>query len=235
MADTNNQGSYARTSCGPRPVDTSTGRDKPARNSRRRPSKDDTPRSSKKDNPTSPRRKSSSRRTTEPLAERPYFQLNIIGQPQRSIALGQTIDSSVLVSLRFPAGTPAPNALAAATDTSTLFAVCSLLTENRSGDRVPLEPGLLTGQKLFDSVHSVPNDYAVRAAGQEPCRVVLGYFSFPELLIRQAGTYRIRTTLLQMGAGGNSGGQSVLAVDSEPVKVERRVEGAPRRVQRAYS
>lgn len=92
----------------------------------------------------------------------------------------------------------------------------------------------MTGQKMFDSVHSVPDDCAERLANNHPCRLVLGYFSFPGMLIRQSGAYRIRTTLLKMSSSGAGGGSTVMSVDSEPIKVERRSIATPRRHQRVY-
>lgn len=81
---------------------------------------------------------------------------------------------------------------------------------------------MLTGQKMFDSVHAIPAECASPLARSHPCRLALGYFSFPGLLIRQAGCYRVRVTLIKMGASGAGGGASVLAVDSEVIRVERR-------------
>ncbi|KAI7704744.1 hypothetical protein KC353_g13290, partial [Hortaea werneckii] len=95
------------------------------------------------------------------------------------------------------------------------------------------EAGIMTGQKMFDSVHSIPDECAERLASNQPCRLVLGYFSFPGLLIRQSGTYRIRTTLIKTSEASQGGGSSIVAVDSEPVKIERRSIAAPRRQQRA--
>ncbi|KAK4561407.1 hypothetical protein LTR86_004724 [Recurvomyces mirabilis] len=229
MSESNSR-SYVRSTSGPRAVDSGTGRDKNRSSSKRqrsdnddkssrRPSKDDH-RSPKKD-PSTPRRKqSSSHRSTETHVERPYFELDVIGQPRPGVALAdQPIN-------------------AAAVDTSSLFAVASLVADNRSGERVPLEAGVMTGQKMFDSVHSIPEECADRLANNEPCRLVLGYVSFPEMLIRQSGTYRLRITLIKTSAAGNGGGSSLLAVDSEPVKVERRQTAAaagPRRVQRVHS
>ncbi|KAK3676942.1 hypothetical protein LTR78_003147 [Recurvomyces mirabilis] len=224
--------SYARSTSGPRAVDSGTGRDKNRSSSKRqrsdndddkssrRPSKDDH-RSPKKDSSTPRRKQSSSRRSTETHVERPYFELDVIGQPRPGVPLAdQPIN-------------------AAAVDTSSLFAVASLVADNRSGERVPLEAGMMTGQKMFDSVHSIPEECADRLANNEPCRLVLGYVSFPDMLIRQSGTYRLRITLIKMSAAGSGGGSSILAVDSDPVKVERRqtaaAAAAPRKVQRVYS
>lgn len=144
------------------------------------------------------------------------------------------VETSVMVSLRFPTADRA--AEGANIDTSRLVAVASLVADTRSGERVLVESGLLTGQKLFDSVHDIPQEHIETIERNQPCRVVLGYFTFPGLMIRQAGVYRIRTTLFQMPGSGNpqQGGTAVLAIDSEPVKVERRPSNPQRAQLRAH-
>lgn len=82
-----------------------------------------------------------------------------------------------------------------------------------------MEAGSLTGQKTYDSVHAMPADSVRTFERLNPNLVVLGYFSFPGLLIRQAGIFRIRTTLARMEV---EGAVSLVVEDSEPVKVERR-------------
>ena len=232
------QRSYLRDSSGPRAVDAGTGRTKAGGSSRRqrehddkqqRPTRDSSHRSSKKE--SSARRKHP--RATESYSERPYFELDVIGQPPRGAVLGLPVETSVLISLRLP--DPDRSISADSIDTSKLFAVTSLIAESPSGERVPLEAGIMTGQKMFDSVHTIPDECAEQLANSQPCRLVLGYFSFPGLLIRQSGSYRIRTTLIKMSTSGEGGGSSVVAVDSEPIKIERRSIATPRRSQRVYS
>ena len=55
----------------------------------------------------------------------------------------------------------------------------------------------------------------------------VGYMRFPELVIRQPGTYRIRITLIRIRnsssdppAASATGGVSVQAVDSNPIVVQ---------------
>ena len=239
MADMS-QRSYLRDSSGPRAVDAGTSRDKGRSGTRRQSDNDDkaqhrskrdsSHRSSKKE--SSHRRKHSASQVTDSYSERPYFELDVIGQPARGVALGMPVETSVLISLRLPTTDRAitPDSL----DTSRLFAVASLIADSRSGDRIPLEAGIMTSQKMFDSVHSIPDECVEGPASNSPCRLVLGYFSFPNLLIRQSGTYRVRTTLLETSPTGECGGASVVAVDSEPIKVERRSIATPRRHQRVY-
>jgi hypothetical protein len=134
-----------------------------------------------------------------------------------------------MISLEMPS--PDRAVSASRYDTSGLFAVTSLVADTRSGELLSLEPGLLCGQKSLDSVHPMPEHCTSSLARNYPCRVVLGYFSFPGLVIRQAGTYRIRTTLVKMGEAGAT---SLAAVDSDPIKVDGRGSNSQRRHQRVY-
>ncbi|EME84694.1 uncharacterized protein MYCFIDRAFT_195680 [Pseudocercospora fijiensis CIRAD86] len=215
-----NQKSYLRDGNNPRAVDGS--RDK-SRSSRR---DDDKSSSRSKHSSSSGRRLSESRSSharkssTASSSERPTFEMDIIGQPARSIVFGQTVETSVMVSLRCPS--PEMVASCRNMDTSRLMGVVSLLADTRSGERVAVECGTLTGQKMFDSVHDVPQEVAESLARSQPCRLALGYFTFPQLLIRQPGAYRLRVTLIKQSSAG---GSSVIAIDSESIRVERRTTG----------
>lgn len=231
---------YLRDSYGPRAVDSGHRSDKSRSDSRRQRDGDDKQRSkySSSRRPSksesSHRRKSSSGScVTSNIPERPTFELDIIGQPQRNIIFGATVETSVMVSLKVPS--PDMAAQYRSLDTSRLIAVISLVADTRSGERMPIECGNLTGQKMFDTVHPVPTEIAESLARSQPCRLALGYFSFPSLLIRQSGTFRLRVTLIKMSsAGASSGGSSITAVDSDSIKVERRTTGSsnPRKHQR---
>lgn len=145
------------------------------------------------------------------------------------------IITSVVVSLR----SPSPSQGSASVnpdriDTSSLFAITTLLHERSDGSLTPLEAGSLTGQKTYDSVHDMPPDSVRTFERIHPDLTVLGYFSFPGLVIRQAGVFRVRTTLARMGVEGAT---SLVVVDSEAVKVERRgvaVTAGQRRGLRMY-
>ena len=239
MADTI-QRSYLRNSYGPRVVSAGSGHDKPRSNGSRRhkegDERDKHDRTKRDDNHRPPNKEHHhGRRTSEPdpvnaSAEPLSFELHVVAQPPAGIPLGMSVETSAIVSLQLPS---ADRVISASNvDTSHLFAVTSLVTDNRNGERVPLEAGSLTGQKVYDSVHPIPEECAAGVAARNgPFRINLGYFSFPGLLIRQAGTYRVRTTLVKMDV---SGADTLLAVDSEPIKVERRGTASGRRHQRMY-
>ena len=156
-------------------------------------------------------------RNSQHVLRQPRVILDIIGQPPPTIQLGELVQIDLLVSVGF-----ASRSTVAATrnsDSSSLFAVASLVAETRSGERMSLEAGFLTAQKMFDSIHPIPDNCLELPPHDQACRAPLGYSSFPSLLIRQAGTYRLRITLLQMTA---TEATSLSYIDSEPIKVERR-------------
>ncbi|KAK4502574.1 hypothetical protein PRZ48_006000 [Zasmidium cellare] len=232
---------YLRDSCGPRAVDSGHRSDKSRNDSRRQRDGDEKPKSKHSSSRRSSKSESSHRRksstgscVTSNIPERPTFELDVIGQPQRNIIFGSTVETSVMVSLKVPS--PDMVAQYRSLDTSRLMAVISLVADTRGGERMPIECGTLTGQKMFDTVHPVPVECAESLARSQPCRLTLGYFSFPSLLIRQPGTYRLRVTLIKMSsAGASSGGSSIAAADSDSIKVERRTTGSgnPRKHQRS--
>lgn len=223
VVDSGNSSSYRRSS-GRRQKD-SDGRD------RHHSKRGDSNRSPKKDGH---RRKVSSSSNTLSMSshvERPTFELTVVGQPLRGIQLGMPVDTSVVVSVRKPSSDRIVNV--SNIDTSRLFGITSLVAESSNGQRIPMEAGSVAGQKTYDSVHAMPQESAMTFSRLHPDLMVLGYFSFPGQVIRQAGTYRIRTTLAKMGEDGAA---SLLAADSEPIKVERRGSAATsqRRQLRMY-
>ena len=235
MSDSTHK-THVRDSRGPRAVDAGHSREK-GRSERReggegdskhRSSKYSSSRSSKPESSRS-RRESSSSYSRPNVSEKPTFEMDVIGQPQRNVIYGSTVETSVMVSLRVPS----PDLIAhyKSLDTNKLMGVVSLVADTRSGERMPIECGTLTGQKMFDSCHPIPEEYAETLARNQPCRLSLGYFTFPSLLIRQPGTYRLRITLMKMSSSGGSA--NMLSVDSESIKVERRATGAGSKHQRS--
>ena len=232
MATEGSQRTYLHDAHGPRAVDAGQSRGAP-----RRPQKDNAPddrdvKRSRKDSghhksssksESGHRRKSSNTSSSPNTDARPTWELDVIGQPQhRVVPLGMEVGISVMASLRFPSPDRAIDG--ANVDTTRLLAAVSLVADTRSGDRVPIEAGMLTGQKLFDSVHEIPEEHVESMVRSQPCRVPLGYFSFSSLVIRQHGTFRLRVALIQASASGSSQqtATSITTVDSEPIKVERR-------------
>ena len=186
----------------------------------------------------STRWKASGPRDLNSYSARPSFELEMVDQPAKVVPFGAAIETSAMVTVRLPV--PDRATFLRNFDTSQLVGVVSLVTETSGGERTPLETSRMTGQKMFDSVHPVPRDYADNISHRRPGRLALGCLKFPELLIRQPGTYHVRITLITMGDSAGSAGcngtapASVLTVDSETVHVERRPTGSSRRQQRLY-
>ncbi|CZT14907.1 uncharacterized protein RCC_12263 [Ramularia collo-cygni] len=224
------QKTYLRDSHGPRVVDAGKGRSSSRRqteDSDKQRSKHSSSRKSSKQESSHSRKSSSTpSSSSNNNQERPSFELDIIGQPQRAIIFGTAVEASVMVSLKLPTADMA--ASYRNLDTSRLLAVVSLVADSRSGERTVAECGTLTGQKMFDSVHPIPEECVPSLARSQPCRLAVGYFSFPGLLIRQPGSYRLRIALIKMGSSesSSSGGSTISTIDSESIRVERRPTGA---------
>lgn len=218
---------YQRDAWGPQAVRSKDTRDSHARTSRRHDDDDNgkqrsrhsgTPQSSKRKG--SGRRQSQAKEPSEPQPkpledENPTFELRVVRQPKTSVPLGSTVEQHVIVSVIVASSGQSFNIQDV--DPSCFFAVTSLVADTRDGERVALETGYLVGQHMLGSVRSLPEHVVDDLLDKDPSRHPLGFFSFPDLYIRQHGTYRIRTTLVKMGSGGAT---SLHAVDSEPVKVE---------------
>ncbi|KAK3052258.1 hypothetical protein LTR09_006468 [Extremus antarcticus] len=192
-----------------------------------RPRKSEGSRSHKKE--SSHRRRTTNPQPTNAAPERPRIELDVIGQPSPGIQLGMPVEESIMISVRHSSRDQAVSS--SNIDTSGIFAVTSLVSEGQNGERVPLEPGAMCTEKQADSIHPLPENCLDTLARTHPSRQPLGYFSFPDMIIRQAGTYRIRTTLLRMGESGTT---TLMAVDSNPIKVEGRRVNLVRRRQQVY-
>ena len=249
MAAEGSQRSYLRDRDGPRAVDAgqrgssrrkeSGSDDRDARKSGRSSASKSSSSKSSGRSSGHKRKSSSSQSSVKEASSKPSYtyELNVIGQPPKAIPYGMDVEASVMVSIRFSSPDRAEHFASKSTDSSGFFGVASLVAETRAGERIPVEAGSLTGQKLFDSVHAIPGDSAETMRRSDPCRVALGYFTFSGLLIRQPGTYHIRTTLIQMAASesGSQGGTSVMSIDSEQIRVERRPTTGQRTAQRIYA
>jgi hypothetical protein len=147
------------------------------------------------------------------------YAMDIIVQPPQTARVGHTIPGSIIVRLR-TTNTDPDDAIASS---SNLVAVASLVPgpgSNSSTDPSVLS-SLLAGRR-FDSIHSFADDAAdgsiasMDMAGPQG----VGYMRFPDLVIRQVGTYRIRITLLRMPTSSPSGsGVTIQIVESNPIVV----------------
>ncbi|KZM22310.1 hypothetical protein ST47_g6574 [Ascochyta rabiei] len=140
------------------------------------------------------------------------YAMDFIVQPPRSARVGHTIPGSIIVRLRTTNTYPDD----AVVDSPNLMAVAALVpgpSSTASSDPNVLNT-LLAGHRI-DSIHPFADDEAdgsiasMDMAGSQG----VGYMRFPDLAVRQAGTYRIRITLLRFGS-------AVQVVDSSPVVVQ---------------
>ncbi|OAL00996.1 hypothetical protein IQ06DRAFT_368983 [Phaeosphaeriaceae sp. SRC1lsM3a] len=152
------------------------------------------------------------------------YAMDIVVQPPRSARVGQTLPGSIIVRLRTTNADPED----AVADSANLVAVATLVPGNPAAPADPSVLNALLAGRRFDSIHPFADDEADGSIASmdmaDPHGV--GYMRFPELVIRQAGTYRIRITLIRIrnsasdppvSSAGN--GASVQIVDSNTIVV----------------
>ena len=153
------------------------------------------------------------------------YVMDILVQPPSTAWAGHNIGGIIIVRLRITDD----HLNDAITDSSNLVAVATLVRDNNwAGSRDPnVLNNLLTGRR-YDSVQPFSDDEAdgsISSMEMSHPRGV-GYMRFPELAIRQAGTYRIRITLIRIRNSSSdapappaAGSTSVHMVDSNPIIV----------------
>ncbi|KAF2818354.1 hypothetical protein CC86DRAFT_364413 [Ophiobolus disseminans] len=152
------------------------------------------------------------------------YAMDIVVQPPRSARVGQALTGSIVVRLRTTNADPED----AVADSANLVAVATLIPGNSAAPADPSVLNTLLVGRRFDSIHPFADDEADGSIASmdmaDPNGV--GYMRFPDLIIRQAGTYRIRITLIRIrnsaseqpvSSAGN--GSSVQVVDSNLVVV----------------
>ncbi|KAI4674478.1 uncharacterized protein J4E88_008213 [Alternaria novae-zelandiae] len=156
---------------------------------------------------------------------RPAFPVSGRDPPPRTARVGQTLPGSIVVRLR----TTNADTDEAVADSTNLVAVAALVPGPNTPASVDTNAlnALLTG-RVFDSIHPFNDDEADGSIASmdmaDPHGV--GYMRFPELVIRQAGTYRIRITLIRIRSSATDppvtsagNGLAVHVVDSNPIVV----------------
>lgn len=139
------------------------------------------------------------------------FSLDPVNGLPREVRAGFPLDTPFIIRVDREQQSPYIGNLDA--ESGRLMAVATLVASDQHGLLTPVNAGILTGPQLADTVHP------------EPSTDTLGYVSFPDLVIRSPGTFRIRVTLLRMGAtvhagyGSVQGATSLVSIDSEPVVV----------------
>ena len=153
--------------------------------------------------------------------------MDIIVQPPSNARAGYSINGTIIVRLR----TTNPNPNAATEDALNLAAIASLVPG--PGSTVSTDPTvlntLLSGRRV-DNIHTLADDEAdgsIASMELSDSSQAVGYMRFSGLTIRQAGTYRIRITLLRMRNSSSdppvasvTGAAAVQVVDSNPIVVQ---------------
>ena len=124
------------------------------------------------------------------------YTMDVATQPPKHIRPGIALPDSLVVWLR---SITSNGRVTDMSEVGRLFAVATLTSGNNWSSGAPIGTGVLSGQKLVDSVHPVPRESTIRDIDSSRGRAI-GYFSFPNLIIRQKGVYRIRVTLIRVGA-----------------------------------
>ncbi|KAF2184024.1 hypothetical protein K469DRAFT_709891 [Zopfia rhizophila CBS 207.26] len=160
--------------------------------------------------------------------------MDVILQPPATARAGYPLQQPVIVRLR-TINADADDALA---DSTNFYAVASL-TPGGPNTTCSTDPTVLSnflGGRRFDSVHPYSDGDAdglpISVANEDPRGV--GYMYFPDLMIRQEGTYRIRVTLIHIRSTSgdaplspSSGGASVQSVESNPIIVQGNGPSTP--------
>ncbi|PVH99153.1 hypothetical protein DM02DRAFT_629629 [Periconia macrospinosa] len=150
------------------------------------------------------------------------YAMDIVVQPPSTSRAGYAINGTVIVRLR----TANVYADDANRDSYHLTALASLIPAgSSSGSSDPRALDRLLGGRRYVSVHPFSDDEAdgsIAAMELDDPRGV-GLMHFPDLSIHQAGTYRIRITLIRipnLDAPTISGGEHIQAIDSNPIDVQ---------------
>ncbi|KAF2134853.1 hypothetical protein P153DRAFT_427473 [Dothidotthia symphoricarpi CBS 119687] len=144
------------------------------------------------------------------------YGMDVVVQPPRTARVGQVIPGSLIVQLRTTNADPDD----AVADSPNFVAVATLIPgPNSTASTDPSVLNQLLAGRRFDSIHPFADDEAdgsITSMDMADPRGV-GYMRFPDLVIRQAGTFRLRITLLRTGSAGS--GSAVQIVDSNPIVV----------------
>jgi hypothetical protein len=168
-----------------------------------------------------PGRSRSNRHSSPP--EDIQYAMDVILQPPATARAGSRLGGTIVVRLRTTNSNP-DDAMA---DSHNLFAVAMLVPgSNSSASSDPTVLDTFLAGRRYDSVRPFSDDEAdgtIASMEMDDPRGV-GYMLFPELIIRQPGTYRIRIALWRAAdpPSASAGGRACLqVVDSNPITVQR--------------
>ncbi|KAF2868209.1 hypothetical protein BDV95DRAFT_501306 [Massariosphaeria phaeospora] len=154
------------------------------------------------------------------------YAMDIVLQPPPTARAGQSLNGNIIARLR-TTDTDPDDAIA---DSTNLVAVATLIPgPNSTGSTDPAVLNTILAGRRFDMLHPFSDDEAdgsIASMDMNDPRGV-GYMYFPDLTIRQPGTYRVRITLIRIRNSSAdppvtsaAGGASVQVVDSNPIVVQ---------------
>ncbi|TID27041.1 hypothetical protein E2P81_ATG01497 [Venturia nashicola] len=125
------------------------------------------------------------------------FGLDFVVRPPTEVRVGSSISPAVTLQVRTVRR--GSSAAGASQNLHHYFVVVSLLQLYEDGDVDHASPGILAGKQLADTIHAP--DHANFTLNSPD---ILGYVSFPNLVIRSPGTYRLRISLMKIGSSRGS-------------------------------
>ncbi|KAF2084874.1 hypothetical protein K490DRAFT_59195 [Saccharata proteae CBS 121410] len=137
------------------------------------------------------------------------FAMDVIAQPASNVRLGQSMRAPIAIRIRRGASYAQDAGLA---ESGRLMAVASLMASS-AGEDVAVPTGILSGSQMVDSIHP-PSEYG---SEYDTDGDVVGYATFPDLIVSREGTYRIRIALIKVSGHG----ETMQAVDTRMFVVRR--------------
>ena len=138
-------------------------------------------------------------------------------EPPAQARPGSILDPPMIIRLR---KMPTQAGQESAEDPSLLFAFMSLTAEDGSTSLAPPRNDLLTGT-LSDSIHSLQQDLY-------PDDTELGFASFPEVVINDPGSYRLKISIMKMDTSAGSRFQGAVNLQtslSRVIRVDHEAQG----------
>jgi len=142
---------------------------------------------------TDSRTTTSSRYTSEEPAQSSFDpDLVFMGQPPTAMPASYPFQPSVMLKLH-----DRPSKSMHLPSSGNLVATVALLQDLGNGKYAMNPKGVLRGKRPVDNLHELPSDYMSKLP-RELRETALGYFSFPDIQVSEAGTYRLRVSLIQL-------------------------------------
>ncbi|KAF4550458.1 Hypothetical protein D9617_17g047260 [Elsinoe fawcettii] len=136
-----------------------------------------------------------------------------MGQPPNMVPVGYPFQPSALVNKR----SSSSRKHSSSSRSGSIVAVVSLVSAS-TGAALP--SGVIQGQRLFSSVHDLPQDYRERLPS-DLRESAIGYVSFPNITVTNPGSYCIKVSLLRLPESKSRSRETetIVSVESQPFQV----------------